>query len=227
MNPKTFLISYAMDDTIKTTQLGYDAFHGRLIEVQSAIDSKIDWSMEGVNGIHGAIFGGQLECFKIILAAGSPVNAYTHYLLCKILPLAYEKYFLDSKYLATLDKTTATTNLVESCIKGSLVLCSHFLKAGADPNLGEYGVLPLITAARKFRIDLIKLLLDHGALINHTGKGRHSPLRHLSSSGSHLDTSIRREAYEFMVLHGAIAIPPFTEKEKLLAEQGLHVSMHV
>lgn len=225
MNPKNFEISYGFDDTIKTTQLGYDAYHGRIKEIKAAIDLKIDWSKEGVEGLHGAIFGGQEECFECLLAAGSPVNKNTHYLLCRVLPNLYEKYFLDPKYSISLNKDIATKNLVDSCCYGSIKLCQHFLNFGADPNDNSYGVLPIITAARKFRKDLMEVLLDNGAQINNIGVSQHSALRVMVSSGSHLDKSLRKELYEYMISRGAIAIPPFNDNEKKAAQQGDIVSL--
>jgi len=43
MNAKVFSISYGMDDSLKTTQLGHDAFHGRVQIREEAIAAKIYW----------------------------------------------------------------------------------------------------------------------------------------------------------------------------------------
>ncbi|MGE3607952.1 MAG: ankyrin repeat domain-containing protein [Bacteriovoracaceae bacterium] len=220
MNPKNFTISYAWDDSIKTTQLGFDAYHGLVQKIKLAVDAKIDWSQEGVEALHGAIFGRQQECFEILLNNGSPTNSYTHYLLCQIMPKLYEKYFLEAKYSATLDKTTATKNLINSCQYGSTILCQHFLNAGADPNSTSDGILPLISATSKLRLDLIEVLLSHGAQINLTGKSKHSPLRHMVSSGSHLDKELRKQIYEYMISRGAIPTPSFNQEEEKAAKQG-------
>lgn len=225
MNPKNFIISYGMDDSIKTTQLGYHAFHGRITLIQNAIDAKIDWTAEDVEAIHGAILGSQKECFEILLAAESPINSYTHYLLHRILPDLYRKHFLNLRYRASLDKATATSNLVDASQRAEIDLCQHFLNAGADPNDNKYGILPIVSAVTRLNKNLISLLLDHGAQINNMGRGKHSPLRHMVSSGSHLDKAARKEIYEYLISRGAIAEPPFSEKETISAEQGLYVSL--
>ena len=226
MNPKTFRISYAWDDQIETTQLGFDAYHGNEGAVRAAIAAGINWQEEGVEALHGALFGDKADCVDLLLQAGSPVEAQTHYIAYRVNPKLYENFLMKPIYEASLDAKTASINLVDSCRYGSLRLSRYFLEHQADPNEKNYSAPALHYAAAGFRRDLIQLLLDFGGDINIQEKRGFSTLRVMAASGAKpLDHQLRKEVYEFLVVRGAIAVPAFTPAEEAKAKNGQMVNV--
>lgn len=209
-----------MEDHIRTTELGFDAYHGRIDKIRAAIVQGIDWNQQEIYPLHGSLYGGREECVELLLNAGSPVVSNTHYLMNHISTKLYEKFLMNSKYESSLDATTATNCLSDASQRGSLIICEYFLKHGANPNDTSYGLLPLYNAARNFRKDLIEVLINHGADVN-IKNGRFSILRLMAASGNKpLEQKLRKEVYELLVSHGALAQPPFSEKELELVKNG-------
>jgi uncharacterized protein len=110
------------------------------------------WSEDGFTPLHLACFAGGAEATRLLVERGADLEALSQASFAKVRPLGTAAFARDRE-----------------C---ALVL----LGAGADPNgRGEGGFTPLHSAAQNGDVELVRLLLEHGADASATASDSRTP----------------------------------------------------
>ena len=119
-------------------------------------------------------------------------------------PLQTTRYLLQrgaDVHSKTSGTGTKTTPLLSSIREGSIEIMGLLLENGADPNYTDEGTItPLSFGARKNRLDMVKLLVRHGAAIDATSKSSKGIPRGISALRADIGT-IPYEIENYAALH--------------------------
>ena len=119
-----------------------------------------------------ALAAGQDDAATLLLRRGAPVDGGEESTLSLLLsrPDPPSVGLLDA--LPAHGASVNTDHLVQAIERGWETVVVHLLKAGADPNgRCQDHYTPLMAAANRGAEPLVRLLLDHGALLNSRGSG--------------------------------------------------------
>jgi hypothetical protein len=216
-----YSISSGRHEDVPTTELGESAFRGLTAVVDEAIRNRIDWKEESTHPLFGAILGGHAEIAERLLNAGSPVDQ--HILVTALSqPALFHRLFMKPNLILSL-KQKERDELLGLNPVPVYNITKLLLENGANPNSPE-ARSPLHEAAKFFNQPLAELYLQHGADINALDFNSRSPLQVMARSGnSPLDLPKRKRFYDFLVAHGAVAIPPFTSEQLALVQNGKYI----
>ncbi|KAL0967559.1 hypothetical protein UPYG_G00253780 [Umbra pygmaea] len=130
--------------------LTYDSYnYDKSVKIVSMLinaTSKSRVRRSGISPLHLAAERNREEVLKVLIEAGYDVNA----MLSQERSKMYEDHRRTTLYFAVANGNVDTTTML--------------LKAGANPNLDTFN--PLLVAARQGSIELVTLLVEHGANVN-------------------------------------------------------------
>ena len=112
--------------------------------VQALLQQQVDVNApepDGTTALHWAAHGDDLEILHLLIRAGADVNASNDY---------------------------GVTPLSLACLTGNAATVDALLKAGADPEARTSGETALMTAVRTGGVDVVNVLLAHGADVTAT-----------------------------------------------------------
>jgi ankyrin repeat protein len=166
------------------------AMQGERDAVRALLDQKADVNGtqgDGMTALHWAAFKDDLETAKMLLAAGANLKATT--------------------------RNGALSPLLLACANGNPAMIEAFLSAGADPNSAKAdGATALMAAAATGNAGALRILIDHGALVNATEK------THGQTALMFAAALNRPEAVRMLASHGA-ALNATTRVEKVEAQK--------
>lgn len=190
----------APDDESRNYPLLAAAFVGLSVNVQSLLEAGAVAS-QGPNvflqPIHPAAAWGHLKVVELLLEHGADPNKHGMWEWChrRRDSGSWQQHCTQEDGA----ERTAMTPLALAASCGHLAVCERLLKAGADPNRGDYPTnTPLLHAAAAGNAGLVELLLDHGALANLGRKDGTTPLL-LAVAGDHM------AAVSVLLARGAVA----------------------
>ena len=216
-----YTISSGRHEDVATTELGDAAFRGLTTFVDEAIRNRIDWKVEATHPIFAAVLAGREDIAERLLKAGSPVDFQTLAVALRQ-PALFRRLFMKPAFIAALTQNERD-RLLSLNIVPTYDITKLLLESGANPNSAD-AQLPLHKASTSFDQPLAELYLQHGADINALDFKSRSPLQAMARSGnSPLDLQKRKVFYDFLVAHGAVAIPPFTAEQLALVQSGKYI----
>ncbi len=198
---------------IESTALGVALYEHDEAVLAKVFAEGIDWALEGVHPLHGALYAGRGEVVRRLIAMGSPIDdsAYAiaqhhHAGLLAVLPPRPE-------LVASIRAKSDPYALAWAIVERDVDTVRRLLNSGTSPNeptLISHGMgerRPLHYAARRADIGMMTILLDAGADPNGlTPEGR-STLR-LIAENEIIDDVLRRSAEKLLESRGAAMVPP-------------------
>lgn len=113
---------------------------------------------------------GSAESVRLLLAHGAEIDATTRSGMTPLLLAALNKR---SEATALLAAAGAAVGIIEATALQDREVLLRSLKTGADLDAASTaGMTPLMAAAACGYLDLMQLLLDHGAALNHVQRGK-------------------------------------------------------
>ena len=155
-----------------------------------------------------AAYCGQKEAAKLLIDAKADVNAisYTDHPPCSTMMIAAMSGHEEIAFL--LKKAGAEMDLFTAATMGDIDFVRNFIKEGGDVNILSYpepgGWMPLSNAAQYGWEEIVKLLIDAKADVNHMDNDGWSPLRKASLNGhtNIVELLKRAGAKDFSVHYG-------------------------
>lgn len=215
---------------IPTTLLGEKAFINNKDAFDLAFTKGINWAIESIHPLHGALYGGHLQLAKQILKKGSPITEETYSIALHYCPDFTEFLPPNPKLVSKYTSKDNQTKFNWALLKGDLTQAKSLLATGVslnEPMLLTHGMgllSPIHYAIRSRNLEVIKLLVEAGADINALNNEGKSPLRLLAEDPA-LSRKDRGKGVRLLQSRGGVFIPKIkTSREKFLLYFGFALS---
>lgn len=184
---------------------------GNLEQLQTLIEAGADITEkdnDGRNALHYAALYNRHKLISYLFSLSKNLHIHDK---CDETPATYAVEYDHPKVLRALDAEGVVLDGVDSCgssllheaiDNGRLLAAKQLLICGVDVNLQVDGITPLHSAISTKNIELVKLLLEHGADVNQAGYDNIAPLYYaasinqldivklLLSRGAHIDRAV-------------------------------------
>lgn len=155
----------------------------KLLQTQPSLANTKDH--EGVSAIFLALYRGNGQAAREIAAKKTDIDVYEAAALGNLSRL---RTLLDQdKALANSFSTDGFTALALAAYLGQKETTLLLLKKGADPNAlarNQTGFTPLTGAVSQNHNEVARLLVNHGANVNHKYEGGFTPIMHAAHAGN-------------------------------------------
>ena len=196
--------------------------HLAVVEVLLEKGADVNAKQEnGMTSLLAAVQEGQYDIVEVLLEKGADVDAQCDNGVTA-LHLAVQEGDLDLvEVLLKKDPVVdveangyrgAETPLLMAVLKDPGIV-KALLEKGADPNaMSSDGKMPLLKAARWGRLDVVELLVEHGANVNARNINGYTAL-HCALGQTEVWYSDRTPVAEFLLEHGAVAVIANNDRE--------------
>jgi hypothetical protein len=212
---------------IWTTPLGEFAFRGDVAAVKAALEEGVDWSIEGTEMLHGALYGGHSLLARMVVGADSPVTDESYAIAFQHCYEALAAFPPRPDLIARLSAEQRQHRFCWALVEGAVDTVRKLLEEGVEleaPLLLTYGMgtlRPIHYAARGANVEVIRLVVAAGADVNTLTDDGKSPLRLVAESAG-ATRAQRRAAYALLESRGARLLPePAFPGRRLMARWGL------